>query len=173
MNEKFIPENVTDKLEAFQRTADFITAKHFKVIKIDITRPWGFFFYIDTSQIDQFINEFYEGVDLPGIDTKLPLQPKILAIEPGKKLSWQYHHRRAEIWRCINDEFQVITSDDDTEKDNQTLKTGDVVSLSQGQRHRAVGGKNWSSFAEIWQHTDPAMPSDEDDIVRIQDDFGR
>jgi hypothetical protein len=27
--------------------------------------------------------------------------------------------------------------------------------------------------AEIWQHTDPNHPSDEDDIVRLQDDFGR
>jgi len=28
-------------------------------------------------------------------------------------------------------------------------------------------------IAEIWQHTDAAQPSDEDDIVRVQDDFGR
>jgi hypothetical protein len=27
--------------------------------------------------------------------------------------------------------------------------------------------------AEIWQHTDPDHPSNEDDIVRVQDDFGR
>ena len=27
--------------------------------------------------------------------------------------------------------------------------------------------------AEIWQHTDPEHPSDEDDIIRLQDDFGR
>jgi len=28
-------------------------------------------------------------------------------------------------------------------------------------------------IAEIWQHTDAANPSNEDDIVRVQDDFGR
>jgi len=27
--------------------------------------------------------------------------------------------------------------------------------------------------AEIWQHTDAAQPSNEADIVRVQDDFGR
>lgn len=27
--------------------------------------------------------------------------------------------------------------------------------------------------AEIWQHTDATRPSDEDDIIRVQDDFGR
>jgi hypothetical protein len=26
--------------------------------------------------------------------------------------------------------------------------------------------------AEIWQHTDLNQPSDEEDIVRLQDDFG-
>jgi len=28
-------------------------------------------------------------------------------------------------------------------------------------------------LAEIWQHTDAQNPSDENDIVRVQDDFGR
>jgi hypothetical protein len=28
-------------------------------------------------------------------------------------------------------------------------------------------------IAEIWQHTNADQPSDEDDIVRVQDDFGR
>jgi hypothetical protein len=28
-------------------------------------------------------------------------------------------------------------------------------------------------IAEIWQHTDANHPSDEDDIIRVQDDFGR
>ena len=27
--------------------------------------------------------------------------------------------------------------------------------------------------SEIWQHTDPNNPSDENDIVRISDDYGR
>jgi hypothetical protein len=27
--------------------------------------------------------------------------------------------------------------------------------------------------AEIWQHTDVNHPSDEEDIIRVQDDFGR
>jgi hypothetical protein len=27
--------------------------------------------------------------------------------------------------------------------------------------------------AEIWQHTDPGNPSNEDDIVRLADDYSR
>jgi mannose-6-phosphate isomerase len=55
----------------------------------------------------------------------------------------------------------------------QELNIGDVVQLAQGQRHRLVGLNQWGVLAEIWQHTDPSNPSDEDDIVRVQDDFGR
>jgi mannose-6-phosphate isomerase len=36
-----------------------------------------------------------------------------------------------------------------------------------------LGTKGWGIIAEIWRHTDAANPSDEDDIVRVQDDFGR
>jgi hypothetical protein len=40
-------------------------------------------------------------------------------------------------------------------------------------RHRLVGLDNWGVVTEIWQHTDVEHPSDESDIVRLQDDFGR
>ena len=38
---------------------------------------------------------------------------------------------------------------------------------------RLIGLEEWGMVAEIWQHTDDAHPSAEDDIVRVQDDFGR
>ncbi|NBV85915.1 MAG: phosphoheptose isomerase, partial [Verrucomicrobia bacterium] len=31
----------------------------------------------------------------------------------------------------------------------------------------------WGIVAEIWLHTDPSAPSDENDIIRLDDDFGR
>jgi hypothetical protein len=31
----------------------------------------------------------------------------------------------------------------------------------------------WGIVAEIWRHTDVENPSNEEDIVRVQDDFGR
>jgi hypothetical protein len=45
--------------------------------------------------------------------------------------------------------------------------------LKQGERHRLIGLDGWGIVAEIWQHTNAQQPSDEDDIVRVQDDFGR
>jgi len=89
-------------------------------------------------------------------------------------LSWQYHHRRAEIWTLIQGKAAVATSDTDHEKNRVVLQIGDIVRLKQGERHRLIGLQDeWGVVAEIWMHTDPANPSDEDDIIRLQDDFGR
>ena len=67
----------------------------------------------------------------------------------------------------------VATSDTDHETEKHILKPGDKIKLKQGKRHRLIGLNNWGIVAEIWQHTDAAHPSDEDDIIRLQDDFGR
>ena len=49
---------------------------------------------------------------------------------------------------------------------------GSQLKLNQGVRHRLVGLDDYAVVAEIWQHTDK-VPSDEEDIIRVQDDFGR
>ena len=101
------------------------------------------------------------------------MSPKILLVAPNKRLSWQYHHRRAEIWKCIGGKVGVVTSDTDEEKDLRFLSEGDSIKLYQGQRHRLVGTELWGIVAEVWLHTNSKHPSDESDIVRVQDDFGR
>ena len=50
---------------------------------------------------------------------------------------------------------------------------GDQITLINGERHRLIGLDDYAVVAEIWQHTDANHPSDEDDIIRVQDDFGR
>jgi len=67
----------------------------------------------------------------------------------------------------------VKTSATDEEGEIQELAPGAFIKLEQGERHRLIGLENWGIVAEIWQHTNPENPSDEDDIVRVQDDFGR
>jgi mannose-6-phosphate isomerase len=162
-----------DKLKAFQMTSDDLASRGFRFVYLEVLRPWGFFFYIDPEQTDKFIEEFYKGVPLAGIDESLPLQPKILGIVPAKKLSWQYHRRRSEIWRCVAGSYKVVISDNDQETEPKLIKLGEVVTIGQGQRHRIMGTDKWSIFAEIWQHTDPKNPSNEEDIIRLHDDFGR
>ena len=101
------------------------------------------------------------------------LSPKILIVQPHARLSWQYHHRRAEIWRVYKGTVGIIQSDDDTQGSIEQYKEGDQIRLAQGERHRLIGLEQEGIVAEIWQHTDANHPSDEDDIVRVQDDFGR
>ena len=101
------------------------------------------------------------------------LSPKILIVAPYKRLSWQYHHRRAEIWRVIQGLAGVIRGNTDSENELEILNVGATVKLLQGERHRLVGLEDYVVVAEIWQHTSENDPSDEEDIVRVQDDLGR
>ncbi len=51
---------------------------------------------------------------------------------------------------------------------------GEIIKLKVGERHRLVGlPGGWGAVAEIWQHTDPDNPSNEEDIVRLKDDYNR
>ena len=67
----------------------------------------------------------------------------------------------------------IVRSDDDMEGEVVTYTEGQTIKLAQGERHRLVGLDADALIAEIWQHTDASNPSDESDIVRVQDDFGR
>jgi mannose-6-phosphate isomerase-like protein (cupin superfamily) len=159
--------------ETFKKAADLLEQLQLKIEKQDDKRPWGGFYVIDESQAEAFAKHFFPEENFELLKLSEKLSPKILMVAPGKRLSWQYHHRRAEIWRCIDGEVAVATSHTDEETDKTILKVGDKIKLKQGQRHRLIGLNGWGVVAEIWQHTDAANPSDEDDIVRLQDDFGR
>lgn len=142
------------------------------VSKTDMERPWGGFIVIDENDSEKFIEHFFPDLDKKEI-LKGKLSPKILLVSPHKKLSWQYHHRRSEIWKLIKGEAAVVTSETDIENETILLKIGDTITLKKGERHRLVGLNEWGIVAEIWIHTDADHPSDEEDIVRLQDDFGR
>ena len=102
------------------------------------------------------------------------LSPKVLVVAPNKRLSWQYHFRRAEIWRVVSGPVKVAISQTDDETPGEFYQNGDVIVLEKGLRHRLMGAPdNYGVVAEIWQHTDISNPSDEEDIIRLQDDFGR
>ena len=162
------------KKEIFTKINSYTSTIGIGVHKTDMERPWGGFFVIEEKDADKFIKYFFPEINKKDLIEGAKLSPKILLVEPGKKLSWQYHHRRAEIWKLIEGRAAVATSDTDKEKDITVLNIGDIVKLKQGERHRLIGmDKEWGVVAEIWMHTDPSNPSDEDDIVRLQDDFGR
>jgi mannose-6-phosphate isomerase len=101
------------------------------------------------------------------------LSPKILIVKPAERLSWQYHNRCAEIWQIYKGSAGIIRSNTNTENEMEVYNEGDQIVLEQGERHRLIGLDDYCVVSEIWQHTDANHPSDQDDIIRVQDDFGR
>lgn len=168
--------NLSKELEkdiVFEQIASFLKDENFTVIQQDQTRPWGGFFVIDEKQAQAFAAKFFPHLEMSEIQITNKLSPKILVVAPNKRLSWQYHFRRAEIWTILSGSVGVKTSRTDEEGELQQLNQGTFIQMDKGERHRLIGLDSWGIVAEIWQHTDLDNPSNEDDIVRLQDDFGR
>ena len=157
----------------FSRLSRWLDDNAYQVVTTDFTRPWGGFFVLDETQSAKFIDHFFPEVDTGKVLAGGKISPKILAVAPHKRLSWQYHFRRAERWRVVEGPVGVAISDTDKQPEPGVYQKDDVIVLAQGTRHRLIGLEGWGVVAEIWQHTDSNEPSDESDIVRVQDDFQR
>jgi mannose-6-phosphate isomerase-like protein (cupin superfamily) len=158
--------------EKYKKIQEEIESCGFTIIAKDFERPWGAFLVIKEEEAQDFANRFFDGINVDTLRVEGKLSPKILIVKPEARLSWQYHHRRAEIWQVYKGEVGIVRSDNDTEGELVKFKEGEQVRLAQGERHRLIGKEDYGIVAEIWQHTD-SVPSDEEDIVRVQDDFNR
>ena len=153
-----------------------IEVNDYDIQEVDSQRPWGAFFRLSNDDADRFIDDFFPDVD--PIEARLgrddvELSPKILLVSPGQRLSWQYHHRRAERWMFLTDGAYYKSETDDM-GEVIIAKAGESVQFAPTERHRLVGREACYSFvAEIWQHTDANNPSGEEDNVRLADDYGR
>ena len=165
--------------EKTQLTAGIITLLQqagYGIVEINTDKPWGAYVRIRNDQADDFVHEFFPGLSPEearlGIESA-ELSPKILIVSPGQRLSWQYHYRRAERWTFLTQgSYNKSLGDDQGEP--VVAQAGDVVQFEKSERHRLNGTEDrYVVVAEIWQHTDPASPSDEDDIVRLYDDYAR
>lgn len=88
---------------------------------------------------------------------------KILSVKPDKRLSLQYHKKRKEFWRVVEGGGKVTIG-------GRILKAkiGDEFVVKAKEKHRIEGGKKGMKVLEI------AFGNfDEDDNIRIEDDFGR
>jgi mannose-6-phosphate isomerase len=144
----------------------------FTIVAKDFERPWGAFLVIKEEEAQDFANRFFDGIDVDTLRIQGKLSPKILIVKPNARLSWQYHNRRAEIWQVYKGKVGIVRSDNNIEGELIRFSSGEQVKLSQGERHRLIGLNEYGIVAEIWQHTN-SIPSDENDIVRVQDDFKR
>jgi mannose-6-phosphate isomerase-like protein (cupin superfamily) len=107
-------------------------------------RPWGTFTVLD------------EGAGY---------KVKRIEVYPGKRLSYQKHARRAEHWMVVQGTGKVTLDDREV-----MVRTGETVDVPVGAAHRIENpGEEKLVFIEI-QRGDYLG---EDDIVRLQDDFGR
>ena len=157
----------------FIETEKILQNEGFKFEEKDFDRPWGGFLVIWEEQTRKFIEKYFPDVTLDQLGKDLKVSPKILMVAPGKKLSWQYHFRRSELWRVIKGPVGITISESDEMMPSRVFFEGESITLKTGQRHRLIGLDAWGIIAELWLHEDPKNPSDEDDIVRVQDDFNR
>lgn len=107
-------------------------------------RPWGTFTVLD------------EGENF---------KVKRIEVLPGKRLSYQKHARRAEHWVVVAGTAKVTLDDED-----HIVEQGNAIDIAVGSAHRVENpGDELLVFIEV-QRGDYLG---EDDIVRLQDDFGR
>ena len=107
-------------------------------------RPWG---HYDVT---------YDG---DGFKTK------VITVLPGKRLSYQKHARRSEHWFVVAGTGAVVLDGRTT-----SVEAGSAVDVPVGVAHRIQNtGGSELVFVEV-QHGDYFG---EDDIVRLEDDFGR
>jgi mannose-6-phosphate isomerase len=90
---------------------------------------------------------------------------KRITVKPGGRLSYQYHHKRSEVWTVVLG-VATITLDDKI----KDYKYGETVLIPQGTKHRVENKfDNDLVFVEVQYGT----YFGEDDIVRIEDDYNR
>jgi len=89
---------------------------------------------------------------------------KIITVNPGGLLSLQYHRRRSEFWVVLDDGLEVTLG-----SRSWRPQAGEEIFIPAGTPHRLKGtGSQPARIMELW-----LGPSDEKDIVRLEDVYGR
>ena len=166
MNSDKLPIEIKSWIDELLKQQDI------SIKEINFDKPWGGYYVLAEESLTKFVGYFFPEL-LASIKSDQPWSPKLLFVAPNKKLSWQYHFRRSEVWKVIRSKVAIVRSPDDEERSQEVLMEGDEVKLYRSERHRLIGLEDWGVVAEIWQHTESDNLSDENDIVRVQDDFGR
>ncbi len=108
-------------------------------------RPWGYYTVLDDDAPDHKV--------------------KRLVVHPGKRLSYQRHAKRAEHWFIVSG-TATVTLDGVVTK----LQPGDSIDIPQEGAHRVANEGDADVVLIEVQH---GSYFGEDDIVRLEDDFGR
>ena len=167
---KFKPSE--SKSEVFDKVKGLTKDLNLEIIEA-IDKPWGWSFRFDSKDIDQFLADFFPGVKIGELGQG-EKSPKFLVLSPNAQFSWQVHRRRKEIWSVMVGPMGVfLNTTDEIPDEADLIQEGESVMVENEVRHRLKALDNWGMVAEIWVHTDPQNPTDEDDIRRIHDDYNR
>ncbi|HEX6186913.1 MAG TPA: phosphomannose isomerase type II C-terminal cupin domain [Pyrinomonadaceae bacterium] len=107
-------------------------------------RPWGTFTVLD------------EGENF---------KVKRIEVLPGKRLSYQKHAQRAEHWFVVQGTAKVTLDDREI-----NVSAGEAIDIAVGSAHRV---ENSAEELLVFIEVQRGSYLGEDDIVRLQDDFGR
>lgn len=92
-----------------------------------------------------------------------PSTVKLVYIDGDKRLSLQYHNNRSEFWKVVKGPVRVQVGEE-----KKLLQTGDSITIPKGAKHRLEGAGTDGIILEISKGD-----FDENDIVRIEDDYKR
>lgn len=92
-------------------------------------------------------------------------QVKEIVVRPGKRLSYQRHAHRAEHWFIVHGVGEVLL--DGTTRE---IGAGDAVDVAIGGLHRIA---NTGTEPLVFVEVQTGSYLGEDDIERLEDDFGR
>jgi mannose-6-phosphate isomerase len=90
---------------------------------------------------------------------------KTISVLPGKRLSYQTHARRSEHWLVVRGSGVVTLDGRDI-----PVQAGVAVDVPTGAAHRI---ENTGAGALLFVEVQRGDYFGEDDIVRLEDDFGR
>ena len=109
-----------------------------------IDTPWGYFETLQETDISKL---------------------KLLSVLPNQKISLQKHEHRRETWYIINGKAEVTKGEKKI-----TLQTGDSIIIEQNEVHRLENlGEELLQVIEV----QTGSYFGEDDIIRLEDSYGR
>ena len=108
-------------------------------------RPWGNFTVLADDMFDHKVKRIF--------------------VSPGKRLSYQQHDKRAEHWFIVSGHATVVLDGVEHE-----VGPGESIDIRLGQAHRC---ENRGTTPVIFIEVQHGTYFGEDDIVRLEDDFGR
>ena len=90
---------------------------------------------------------------------------KRIEVLPGKRLSYQKHSQRAEHWFVVEGTAKVTLDDKEI-----LVRAGEAIDIPIGTAHRV---ENPAEENLVFIEVQRGSYLGEDDIVRLQDDYGR